>query len=91
MKVKYGMYLIALGITFAAKVSAHDHHNSVAYETSNGVVVDTYHRHHVSERVYYNDAWYHPTHVYVYDGYNYPVYYGDYPYYYYDPRWYWEY
>ena len=42
------------------------------------------------DRVYYGDAWYHPHHVYVYNGDPYAVYYGGYPYYCYDPRYYWN-
>lgn len=40
------------------------------------------------DRVYYTDPWYHPNHVYIYEGDPYAVYYYGNPYYYYDPRYY---
>lgn len=40
------------------------------------------------DRVYYTDPWYHPDHVYVYQGDPYAVYYYGHPYYYFDPRFY---
>jgi hypothetical protein len=40
------------------------------------------------DRVYYTDPWYHPSHVYFYEGDPYAVYYYGYPYYYFDPRFY---
>jgi len=39
-------------------------------------------------RVYYSDPWYHPNHVYIYNGEPCAMCYGGYPYYYYDPRFY---
>lgn len=44
--------------------------------------------HHWHDRVYYADPWYHPDHVYIYNGAPYATYYGGYPYYFYDPRFY---
>lgn len=51
-----------------------------------GVVVEG--GHHWHDRVYYGDPWYHPEHVYIYNGDPYANCYDGYPYYYHDPRFY---
>lgn len=83
LKVYTQVFLTAacLVLGLSAKISAHSHHDHVNVYVGAG-------NHHWNERVYASHAWYHPDHVYIYEGYNYPNYYFGNPYYYYDPRYY---
>lgn len=67
-----------------ANLQAHSHtHVSVNVGVGVGYHHGWYH-----DRVYVTDAWYHPSHVYVYNGDPYAVYYYGRPYYFFDPRFY---
>lgn len=86
MRSFFALSFLTLSLSGLVPVCAHDHgHGGGDYHHDGD-----HWNNHYSNRVYVNDAWYHPDHVYYNDGYAYPNYYNGSPYYYYDPRWYYD-
>jgi hypothetical protein len=89
MKFLFSLFFLIQAIP---SLQAHDHHHTkIVYQNNYNVnVADHSHHGHWHERVYVNDPWYHDDHVYIYNGDPYANWYGGYPYYYYDPRFYYS-